>query len=102
LQASGEYHMIEATSGRAGLKTIYEHRPELVILDLMLPDMDGFTLVEKLKADSELAGIPIIISSAKDLSPEELARLDSKIHALLTKSPLDRDRIPTIIKDVLI
>jgi CheY-like chemotaxis protein len=101
LQEAGDYHIIEAASGRAGLKAIYEHRPELILLDLMLPDMDGFTLVEKLKADYELAAIPIIITSAKDLTPEELRMLESKIHAILTKSPLDRNRIPLIIKDVL-
>lgn len=101
LQAAGDFHVIEATSGRTGLKAIYEHRPELILLDLMLPDMDGFTLVEKLKADAELSAIPIIVMSAKELTAEELRSLDSKIHAILTKSPLDRNRIPIIIKDVL-
>ncbi len=102
LESSGNYQVITAETGREGLKKIYKFHPELVILDLVLPDMDGFEIVDSLKSDPALCDIPIVITSAKDLSSEDIKSLDSKIHSLLGKSSLDRQQFLSIINDVLI
>ena len=101
LESSREYRVIAAESGRAGLKAIYEHRPELIVLDLMMPDMDGFSVLESLRNNAELRDIPVIVISAKMLAPDEQQQLAQGIHSILGKSSLDRNQFLTIIKNVL-
>ena len=70
--------MIGTSSGREGLKAAYEHHPDLILLDLMLPDMDGFTVLENLKSDQNLCDIPVVIMSAKELTDSDNERLESQ------------------------
>lgn len=85
LQAQGEFLIDEAVDGRAGLDLIRQTRPNLVLLDLMMPGLDGFSVVEAMKADKALRHIPIIVITAKELSAIERERLNGKIRALLQK-----------------
>jgi threonine synthase len=101
LETSGSYRVLEAASGREGLKAIYEHDPDLIILDLMLPDMDGFSVLETLHGDHKLRDIPVVIFSAKDLTPEERQRLQEQIHSVMEKSSFDRRQFLSIIKEEL-
>ena len=101
LQASGSFQIIGAGTGREGLKAVYEQHPELVILDLMLPDMDGIAVLEALKSNPDLNDIPVVIMSARELSKDETENLKSKIHTILRKSLLDRNAFDVIIGDVL-
>jgi threonine synthase len=97
LQAQGDFHIDEAANGLDGLRLVRETRPNLVILDLMMPGLDGFGLVEAMKAEPGLRDIPIIVVTAKELSPIERQRLDGKIKALLQKgSFLDSDLLSDI------
>ncbi|MBE0408967.1 MAG: response regulator [Anaerolineales bacterium] len=54
-----------ANGGREGLQVIQEYRPDLVLLDLMMPDMDGWDVYQQMKADKALRDIPVIIITAK-------------------------------------
>jgi len=80
---------------------ISELQPDLIILDLLMPDIDGISLSHKLKSSKETRHIPIIISTAKDLSDEEKSQLNNTVEEITVKSkghPLDvlkivRDRI---------
>ena len=85
LQSQGNYFIDEATNGADGLALIRETRPNLVILDLMMPGVDGFTVVDTMKTDSLLRHIPIIVITAKELTPIEKRRLSGKIKGLLQK-----------------
>ena len=67
LQAQGDFHIDEATNGIDGLALIQQTRPNLVILDLMMPGIDGFGVVEAIKSDPTLDQIPIIVITAKEL-----------------------------------
>ncbi|HEX6385085.1 MAG TPA: pyridoxal-phosphate dependent enzyme [Anaerolineae bacterium] len=97
LQAQGDFHIDEAANGRDGLQLIKQTRPNLVILDLMMPGIDGFDVVEAMKADPELKETPIIVITAKELSPIERQRLNGKIRALLQKgSFMDSDLLSDI------
>jgi CheY-like chemotaxis protein len=101
LETSGSYRVIQAASGRDGLKAIYEHAPDLIILDLMLPDMDGFEVLEALQSDDELRDIPVVVFSAKDLTSDERARLQVRIRNVMEKSSFDRKQFLSIIKEGL-
>ncbi len=57
------YEVTEASDGEQGIKQIKEIKPDLVLLDLMLPGMDGFNVLEQAKKDPETSSIPIIILS---------------------------------------
>lgn len=101
LQMSRGYRVIEAESGREGLKAIYEHKPDLVILDLLLPDMDGFEIVERMQNDPALTEIPIVVLSAKDLTAEEHERTKDSIRHIVQKSALDRQALLSMIDSEL-
>lgn len=97
LQAQGDFLIDEARDGIEGLKIIQENPPNLVILDLMMPGMDGFDIVEAMKKDPYLNEIPIIVVTAKELSTIERKRLDGKIKALLQKGTfMDSDLLSGI------
>ncbi len=85
LQARGDYQIFEAQDGRSGLEMIRRERPDMVLLDLMMPEMDGFAVLEALRADKELQGIPVVVITAKELTPGERVRLSGQIRLLLQK-----------------
>lgn len=85
LEAQSNYQIIEASNGRQGLELVKSRNPHLIILDLTMPEMDGFEVVETLKNDEDTQQIPIIIVSAKELSPSEHKRLTGQIEVLLRK-----------------
>ncbi len=80
----------ETASGREGLKAIYEQRPDLVLLDLNLPDLDGLTILEIIQHNSDLKEIPIIVHSARTLSSEERALYSDVICGIIEKAAFDR------------
>jgi GAF domain-containing protein/CheY-like chemotaxis protein len=79
------YQIIEANNGKMGLDLVGSRKPDLVILDLKMPDLDGFAVVEALKKDEETAAIPIIIVSAKELTPHEQEFLTDQVEVFLRK-----------------
>ncbi|MCL4253218.1 MAG: pyridoxal-phosphate dependent enzyme [Anaerolineae bacterium] len=99
--AGDDYYVVEASTGRAGLKAIYTYHPDLIILDLMLPDVDGFAILDTLKNDPKLRDIPVVVVSAKSLTEEEQKRLQTHIKVLLEKASLDRKNLLALIKTEL-
>ncbi len=75
LHSYKRYRIFEAHSGRDGIDLVRQRQPDLVVLDLTLPDMDGFSILETLKADERTNEIPVVIVSAKSLSTDERERL---------------------------
>jgi threonine synthase len=98
LQARGDYKIFEATGGREGIELVRRHAPDLVLLDLMMPDIDGFGVLETIRADEDLADTRIIVITAKTLTASERRRLSGRIEALLEKgSFLDDDLLEEIL-----
>ncbi len=92
LQSQGNFTILEAQNGRLGLEMIQKEIPDLIILDLMMPEMDGFAVLEALRANPETATIPVIVATAKELTPDEKNRLAGKIQSLLQKGDfMDND-----------
>jgi len=99
LQARGEYQVFEAHDGRAGLNLIRREQPDLILLDLMMPELDGFTLLEIVKSEEELRNVPVIVVTAKDLSPDDWRRLDGQVESLLQKgSFMEEDLLEDILE----
>lgn len=91
LQSQGDYTIYEAQNGKEGLELICRELPDLIILDLMMPEMDGFAVMDALKGDQSTAHIPVIVATAKELTPDEKARLGSQIQALMQKGDFLND-----------
>jgi threonine synthase len=85
LQSHGNYEVFLAHNGLAGLQMVREVNPDIVITDLMMPELDGFGVIEALKADEETAHIPIVVVTAKELTAQERARLGTQINMVLEK-----------------
>ena len=75
----------EAENGRVALERMAEQRPVLIVLDLMMPTMDGFTFIAELRQQEEWRTIPIVVLTAKDLTPEERQWLNGSVAQILLK-----------------
>ena len=93
MQAQGNFHLLEAANGRQAIEIAQKEVPDLIILDLMMPEVDGFGVLDALKADSRTAPIPVIVVTAKELTPEEKMRLSGQIHSLMQKGEFMSDEL---------
>lgn len=101
LQSQGNFTIMEATNGREGLELIQHELPDLIILDLMMPEMDGFTVIESLRAHPETATIPVIVATAKELTPDEKNRLSGQIQSLMQKGDFLNDEFLEEVKSLI-
>ena len=91
LQSQGDFTILEANNGKEALRVIRREKPDLIILDLMMPELDGFGVLDELKANPDTEGIPVIVSTAKELTKEEKERLKGQIQSLLQKGDFMSD-----------
>ncbi len=89
--------IIEAENGRVGIKKLSETRPALILLDLMMPEMDGFGFIEEYRKRREWHQVPIIVITAKVLTKAEKAKLEGWVDGFYSK--LDTS-IEQVLKDV--
>ena len=101
LQAKKPYRIFEANSAEDGLKIIKERSPDLIVSDLTMPEMDGFLLLEKLKEDPSTAQIPVIVVSAKDLTPEDEQRLANQTSSIWLKGSFATQDLVEHVVDTL-
>jgi threonine synthase len=101
LQSQGNFTILEAANGREGLELIQSELPDLVVIDLMMPEMDGFTVIEELRKKQETATIPVIVVTAKELTPDEKSRLGGHIQALLQKGDFLNDEFLEEVKSLI-
>jgi len=93
LLVENKYEVLAASRGEEGIATAAREHPDLVMLDLSMPGMDGFQVMEGLKTHAETRDIPVIIYTAKDLSPDENLRLSRDACSVFLKNPLDPARM---------
>jgi threonine synthase len=101
LQSQGDYTIFEASNGREGLELSRRELPDLIILDLMMPEMDGFAVLDGLRADASTARIPVIVATAKELTAHEKARLGTHIQSLLQKGDFLSDEFLEEVKALI-
>ena len=95
------YQIIEADSGKAGLEFARNRTPDLILLDLSMPEMDGFAVVDGLKMDEKTRDIPIIIVSAKEPTPAEYEFLTGQVEVLLHKGIFTETELVAVVNQVL-
>jgi CheY-like chemotaxis protein len=85
--------IFEAADGRAGLAHVARHIPDVVLLDLMMPEMDGFTFVAELRANPLWRNVPVVVVTAKDITEEDHRRLNGYVEAILQKGVYTREQL---------
>ncbi len=100
LEDSG-WTVTEAEDGAVALERIAEKVPELIILDLMMPRMDGFEFTRALRKNELWRAIPIVVITAKDITPEERSRLNGNVQAVLTKGAYNQQEFLKEIRDLV-
>jgi PAS domain S-box-containing protein len=95
------WDVVEAEDGRSGLACVQQSRPDLVILDLMMPLMDGFDFAAELRQREEGRGIPVVVTTARDLSAADRERLNGHVQAVLSKGAFTQDDLISEIRLLL-
>jgi len=101
LQSQGNYTLFEATNGREAVELVQREQPNLIILDLMMPEMDGYAVMDELKKSPDTADIPIIVVTAKELTPAEKDRMRGHIQRLMQKGDFMSDELLDEVRALL-
>jgi HAMP domain-containing protein/CheY-like chemotaxis protein/signal transduction histidine kinase len=88
-----DIEIVTATSGREALAALRESAFDCMVLDLRLPDMSGFEVLEDMRKDSTLADIPVVVFTGKELTPEEDARLHTMARSIVVKGVESPERL---------
>ncbi len=98
LHESGRFQVLSTGGGRNGWEMIKNERPDAVILDLFMPDMDGFAVLANVRADHALVDLPVIVLTGADLSPEQQTQMTQYGQHMLTKGLLREQELLTTIE----
>lgn len=94
------YEVVEASDGQQAMEKVGEHRPDVILLDVMMPRMDGWQVLSALKADESLRDIPVVMLTAKVQDADQIRGWSAGVAEYITKpfSPLS---LSQVIRDVL-
>jgi signal transduction histidine kinase/DNA-binding response OmpR family regulator len=92
LQSEG-WIILEAANGRIALEQVAQTRPAVILLDLMMPEMDGFEFLHELRAQREWRNIPVVVVTAMDLQPQDRERLNGSVQQVLQKGAYTREAL---------
>jgi PAS domain S-box-containing protein len=95
------WKVIEAANGKIALESMERERPSLILLDLMMPEMDGFEFSQRVRKRYEWRSIPIVVMTARDLSNEDRRRLNWHVESILQKSGDSREMILAQVRDLV-
>ena len=95
-----EYELVEAADGREGLELAARERPDLVLLDITLPELDGWEVARRIRADADLAQTPIVACTAHAMSGDEEKAYAAGCNGYLAK-PIDEDELWRLIASLL-
>lgn len=95
-----DYEVLTASDGRKGLKLVTEKKPDLVLLDLAIPGIDGWNLAKHIRENPDLADIPLVAVSAHSLPRDRQEAIEAGCDGFLTK-PLDVANLVTNMESYL-
>ena len=90
---TNKFKVVTAVDGKDGLERVKKAKPALILLDLMMPEMDGFEFAETLRENKEWLDIPVVVITAKDLSKEDHKKLKGNVEAIMQKGSYTRDEL---------
>jgi signal transduction histidine kinase/CheY-like chemotaxis protein len=93
LAAQPQYTVLEATGGVQALNIVQHNKPDLILLDLMMPEIDGFAVLEYVKSNPDTHDIPVIVVTAKEITREDRERLNGKMAALYNKGMFTAEQL---------
>ena len=79
-------------NARAGIEQALRNKPDLVILDLVMPGVDGYEVIAALRRDKDMSRVPILVHTAKTLTPEDRQRLEGKVESIVEKAEFQPER----------
>jgi signal transduction histidine kinase/CheY-like chemotaxis protein len=95
------WNVVQAENGLEALERIAKQRPDLILLDLVMPKMNGYQFLAELRTHDKWRSIPIIVVTAKDMSTEERLALDGYVEKVLPKHALTEEALLTEIQDLI-
>ena len=93
--------VVEAENGRAALDCLAAANPSLILLDIMMPEMDGFEFIEEMRKNGQWARVPVIVVTAKDLTSEDRQRLNGNVEKVLQKGSRSSDSLMKEIRGLV-
>ena len=96
----GGYKVIEARTGAEGIRCAEEEKPNLILLDIQLPEMDGYTVARKLRVNHELAGVPIVAVTSYAMVGDRERVIDAGCTGYIEK-PINPDTFISQVKQYL-
>src|SRR6185295_19851172 len=90
--------VLRAFGGAEAISVARQELPDLIVLDLMMPDVNGFDVVEALKERPDTARIPILVVTARQITDEDRTKLNGYVSAIMEKAAFDRDRFTTEVR----
>jgi signal transduction histidine kinase/CheY-like chemotaxis protein len=101
LEAQHRYRVIEADGGRNGIDLVHRRKPDIIILDLMMPEVDGFAVLAAIKRDPTTRNIPVIVITAKELTEQDQVKLMGQVEVLLQKGLFTEHELLEDLKEAL-
>jgi CheY-like chemotaxis protein len=95
------FEVAEAENGRVALEHVARSRPSVILLDLMMPEMDGFEFVADLHSREEWRDIPVVVLTAKDITHEDRQRLNGYVTQVIQKGANSRDALLAEVRDLI-
>ena len=96
-----DFESIEAENGIEALEQVAKHPPDAIILDVMMPEMDGITMCKKLRANPATASIPVLMLSGRSQIGAEQEGADAGANAYM-KKPMDPKEMVIVLKEIMI
>ena len=95
------YQVAQAENGSVAIESVVADRPDLILLDLMMPVMDGFSFLEALRQRGDYSNIPVVVVTAKDLSAADRELLDGSVQQIIQKGAVDREKLLSEISEMI-
>ena len=96
-----DWTISEAGNGREALEQLKQNKPQLILLDLMMPVMDGFDFLLEMRANADWQDIPVIVLTAKDLTDEDRRVLSGRVEQIVEKGAFAHDQLVSLIHQVI-
>ncbi len=95
------WSVVEAENGRVALERVATQKPSLIMLDMMMPEMDGFAFLAALRKDAASAATPVVVLTSKDLTPDERAQLTGNVQRIMQKGAYSREALLNEVKSIV-